>query len=1245
MAGPGIRIPLPGGVPEGPDEDLDGSPQKRPKGADTNVAGQPELTMQSIKDLLAGALREQSHSLLQAQQMQITTSLQAFEERQGGRLDKLEEHVMSQSTKVDDLETRMREMSDRLAKVEARPGSTGSGGPDRRNTLVFGGWSPNTRRGTLLEQLRQAIHSLGVAGLMDAEPFCTGARRSVALCVFKRRPSEGDDEPRSRMLRIMQVVNAGQVQIEGAVKPLWASFSKSPEERGRAAVAAVVRKIVLKFAPQRIQDLDVEYTSGRTWIRDDQLSGLGDPVPEVRRSRVVTTKAGPGWIDEATLSKWVEVDLAEQPQQSHAQNSLGDFGKLLSVWGWNVGGAELSVLPKAVRSSAERPLQKDDLLLLQEVPRERQGWNHQELAGRRVISHRAEHQWRGTGLWYDAGSWCVLRRLCTGRGTWFKVRHLCQPLELWVGTAHFSPGVSVASYEDEVHEFFGALPRSAHKVVFQGDVNCAFGWTANHDGVGEIAKEGKSHIVHQAFVERGLAMIPPSAEQLNTPTSRPRQQDRQGQCIDVMVSSHMHAAGWHIHEGSYLHIGTDHELCEGRFFFERQREYARHETRPRHYTGGLQIVEGLDQDIMEGFARQYTKPIPGRGYRDSPEIRKAFRDAKRSGSAVQWKRALKLRRESRRQWEWNRLVRASEGEWHSFRALKPRRHAGWDIGFAEAQTGDPHQAVHAHLSEVYKGPPAPAPAEAWRGEVRAFSMEELKLGVQQMKRGKAVGADLTSTELILGIMEVQGGAEHLLEWYNRILVTGVIPQKWNEPVLVMLPKIQMPKKAKDLRPIAMGSSVSKLFSRLLLNRALPAISPQTYAQCSGPGRQTSDFLYTIMRLFDLTREWGNTLAVFKLDLEKAFDSLDRSVLLDKLEAKLGQGLLQTPWGCSRIEMNRGIKQGAVESPTFFAYVAELALVEALELHGWRNLTPLFPDLPPEEMQYMDDGMLWNGNLRTVEARAQQLSVSFARYGLRMNPAKCQLYVTPNMPGEHCILLNGIKVTASPQLEVMGISMRVGMSTYELVAPASTRARAKFWELKHIFRAKGYMKHRATVLQRVVGATALWFICCVPPDKATMTALNATQLQLMIWLLRFAKTRHESWEDFRKRAFRGARSALHAAGLERWSTLWLRRYWQYAGHRVRASLSPVPPISSEFEHFRTHPWWLHQQTRPRGLQVRHKGHHYARLTVLEKNMDAVAGHPWRVLAHNRGAWKGRENAWVAHMDVPWSSGRQLAIGDQ
>ncbi|OLP89415.1 putative 149 kDa protein [Symbiodinium microadriaticum] len=809
------------------------------------------------------------------------------------------------------------------------------------------------------------------------------------------------------------------------------------------------------------------------------------------------------------------------------------------VLGWNVGGAELPELPKAIRESMGRRGAKHDLVLLQELPREGEGWQHQELEGMPVVSHRSSRQWRGTGIWYDPSAWCILRRVQTNKGTWFKLRHLEVPLEQWVGTAHFTPGCTVQQYESEIREHFDSLPRQADRVVFQGDVNAGFSWVRDGDQITAVAKEGKGNFLHQSITERELHMGTPSTDQLATPTSRPRQENRQGQCIDVLCYRGLRLREWRIQEGSYMKLGTDHELCSAEFVLEVKQKYPRHETGPRHWVGGISQIDQLDQARVEELARQCTKQVPGRGYKDTQAVKQAFKQARLAGTAQAWKQALKLRKEARKQWEQDRLVRASQGDWGLFRALKPKKQEGWDVGFAEAQTGDPHQAVHEHLASVYQGQDVEGKDEVWSGDVRAFTVEELRKGVSQLSRGKSVGVDKTSTELILGMMEVPGGEQHLLEWYNRILATQEIPQQWNRPLLVLLPKIKAPKKAKELRPIAMGSSVSKLFSRLLLNRSLSVLSPSTSRQCSGPGRQTSDYLYSVIRLFDLCREWGVPLAVFKLDMEKAFDKLDRNMFLQRLEERLGPGaelncwkgllrgtvgVLQTPWGCTNLPMNRGIKQGAIESPTFFAWIAEHVLEHTSQKYSWQAAEHIFDDFSTEEMMYMDDGMLWNHRLQNIQARVEQLAVEMATFGLHLNLKKCQLYASPLVVGPQEIRVHGERVQAVESLEVMGLTLRVGMSVYELASPLASRARAKFWELKHIFRAKGgSMKQKAQVMQRVVGGTALWCVCCIPPDAATMSMLNSVQLQLMVWLLRFSKKASEALLGLR-----GAQSSMYTS---------------------------------------------------------------------------------------------------------------------
>ena len=138
--------------------------------------------------------------------------------------------------------------------------------------------------------------------------------------------------------------------------------------------------------------------------------------------------------------------------------------------------------------------------------------------------------------------------------------------------------------------------------------------------------------------------------------------------------------------------------------------------------------------------------------------------------------------------------------------------------------------------------------------------------------------------------------------------------------MVILPKISWPKLAKHVRPISMGSSVSKLLSRVLLERSLPLSGESGTRQCAGRGRQTADYLFSVIRPFSLEKEWRMGPQRFKLDISKAFERLDRRHLFRVLESKLGateiarcwRGLLdttvshlQTPWQNSSSSVQTG----------------------------------------------------------------------------------------------------------------------------------------------------------------------------------------------------------------------------------------------------------------------------------------------------------------------------------------------------
>ena len=291
------------------------------------------------------------------------------------------------------------------------------------------------------------------------------------------------------------------------------------------------------------------------------------------------------------------------------------------------------------------------------------------------------------------------------------------------------------------------------------------------------------------------------------------------------------------------------------------------------------------------LAKQCTKPKPSSAYQDSEETKDAFAQARRLRTGEAWTRARSLRKKARRLWEQQRLVNATSGNWSAYKDLIQRGNQGWDSCFAEAQ-GDtnPHEVIHTHLEKLYTTGDVIPPLPAWDGPVENFTLAELRFVLAQGKKGKAVGTDGTSQELLCGIAELPGGAEALLNLFNRVYRAATIPNDWQTALMVVIPKELFPVEAKNLRPLSMSSSVSKCFCRLLMLRTSGALTHTGSSQCSGAGRQTAEYLFCVGRLMQLESEWHAGFAIAKLDLHKAYDMVNRKALLARLRKLWETGL-------------------------------------------------------------------------------------------------------------------------------------------------------------------------------------------------------------------------------------------------------------------------------------------------------------------------------------------------------------------
>ena len=536
--------------------------------------------------------------------------------------------------------------------------------------------------------------------------------------------------------------------------------------------------------------------------------------------------------------------------------------------------------------------------------------------------------------------------------------------------------------------------------------------------------------------------------------------------------------------------------------------------------------------------------------------------------------------------------------------------------------------MHTHLQQIYTTGAELPDLPEWSGEVRAFTGEELDSALALSHKGKAVGADGTSLELLKGICGVEGGRTHLLEFFNQILCTGEIPDDWRTAIMVVIPKVPYPVTPADLRPLAMGSAASKVFARMLLSRTEQHISLRGPEQCSGKGRQACDFIFSVARAMQLEQEWKVGACWLKIDLAKAFDKVDRVALTSRLLDRMGMcaeyrcwykllqrtdALLQTGWDSSILHMQGGIKQGAVESPAFFSFLAECCLHETATRYKWADQPNTFEGLRLDSVLYMDDGVQWCKGVQGLEQRIAQWATVLQEYGLVINPKKCQLYCSPFHRGARHIRIQGVEVRAADELHVLGLTFKVGITPSEMLAPLITKTKSKFWGgLRHMLRAKTPLKGRMQMMERILGGTVLWPLAALPMDSSSLGLINNLQLPV-----------------------------VHRCSQKRWSTLWLERWWSHAGHRTRAHLHPTPTAATVIDAFRTRTWWLEQQKQPK-TGMRHPGHIFPKLMNMERDMDDVTGGPWREKTYNREGWKALMAEWIKRRDPPWASMRQLSI---
>ena len=435
-------------------------------------------------------------------------------------------------------------------------------------------------------------------------------------------------------------------------------------------------------------------------------------------------------------------------------------------------------------------------------------------------------------------------------------------------------------------------------------------------------------------------------------------------------------------------------------------------------------------DDLAAMAKKITKPKSSQKYRDGKQVVEAFSLAKATMDKADWKHAHKLRRKARQEWcAWCRQ-RILEGDWTAYHERKRDKHRrpGWWWGrlLQEKTEDEITSEVKQHLEDKMRAPTVEGWDDVTHQHLRElpddggwcpFSWEDVARTIGDMKKGTAVGPDGVCVDLLAKIIEHEDLGRDLLQLVNHTIQHTLAPASWDVSLLALLAKVETPLLPKDLRTISMSSSIQKCINKLVMSRVFPCLLRLSSASCCGPGRQSADLIGSVTSLRDNVREWKLPIVCAKLDVNGAFDKVQRTaaaeLIVDRtrnhflntevrwLVRQLGTNILRgsVPGGLEvEVQCTQGIKQGAPESAELFGLLMADQIDAVLESATWERLGGTWGDAPLNLLFYQDDIFGWDETAPKLEQRIREIAKALARLGLELAEDKTQVIASPHYHG-------------------------------------------------------------------------------------------------------------------------------------------------------------------------------------------------------------------------------------------------------